>query len=554
MNSSSLQRLAPVRTLFLMVLCIGWTGCLTSNNGCQADTVHPEPKDGPSTKADKPGGTKNHVLPVYDVKNYGATGNGITLDTAALQYAIDTAAQAGGGTVYFPAGTFRSGTLQLKTNICVELGPGCKLVGSTDLADYDPKKTHLLFAEDAQNISLVGPGTIDGQGPRFWDNGRLEKWLKGEGELRRTKEMIRFDRCTGIRLEQIQVRDGAFWNIAMGHCREIVIDGIRIRTGVYENDGPNTDGINLWHCQRVAISNCDIVTGDDCIVVLGDSRDVTIQNCQLQTSETALMISGVRNLTFSNSTIHDSGCGIGFRVWNDIVVDGVAINNIVLSTSERYQGGGTAIYLWSFPVYTETVMKNLQDLPPAGTIKNISISNFVATANGLVCVNGYPTAPVQGLTLENVRFTMFGRKRSEYNDAPPFPYPIYGFHNASPYGMFFRYVDDLVLRNVDIVWNTPERTDWGAALRCWNVNDLKITGFSGRQSAGSSQPTISLKQVHGASIRDCKADPQTGTFLELLEGTRNVAMWNNDLMASQTPIDNQSGETIFLRHNRMQDR
>jgi len=149
--------------------------------------------------------------------------------------------------------------------------------------------------------------------------------------------------------------------------------------GVYEDDGPNTDGINLWNCTRVQISDCDIITGDDCIVVLGTSRDVTITNCTLQTSETALMISGVRNLSFSNSTIHDAGCGVGFRVWNDIVVDGVVINNVVMDVSDRFQGGGTAIYMWSFPLYVETPIPADTPLPPPGKVSNVTVSNVVAS-------------------------------------------------------------------------------------------------------------------------------------------------------------------------------
>ena len=92
--------------------------------------------------------------------------------------------------------------------------------------------------------------------------------------------------------------------------------------------------------RKIRISDCDIQTGDDCIVLLGDSRDVNITNCKFTTTETALMISGVRNLTFSNCTIHDAGCGIGFRVWNDIVVDGVRIDNIVMDVSDKFDTGG----------------------------------------------------------------------------------------------------------------------------------------------------------------------------------------------------------------------
>lgn len=183
---------------------------------------------------------------------------------------------------------------------------GSTLWGSTDLTQYDAEHKHLLYAENADNIAIAGSGAIDGNGPRFWDGGRLERWLRGESDLPRTADMIRFDGCENITIEDVQVRYGAFWNIGFGHCRRIAVRGLTIINGIYEEDGPNTDGINLWHCTKVRISDCDVQTGDDCIVVLGESRDVTITNCQFTSTETALMISGVRNLTFSNCTIHDA--------------------------------------------------------------------------------------------------------------------------------------------------------------------------------------------------------------------------------------------------------
>ena len=89
-------------------------------------------------------------------------------------------------------------------------------------------------------------------------------------------DMLRFDRCRDVVLEDIEVRYGAFWNIGFGDCERLKIRGISMVNGIYDEDGPNTDGINLWNCRRVRISDCDIQTGDDCIVVLGESRDVTI--------------------------------------------------------------------------------------------------------------------------------------------------------------------------------------------------------------------------------------------------------------------------------------
>ena len=540
------ESLFGLQTLLVSTICL-----MVLISGCSSVAQNAHQGNGSKKSAAVSTALTSIGFPVYNVLEFGAVGDGKFLNTRAIQRAIDRAAEVGGGTVYFPPGTFLSGTIRLKSNTTIFLEQGCTLSGSKRLSDYDVNFTNLIYSRDAHNVSICGPGVINGNGPSFWDNGRLEKWLKHEIDLPRTKDMIRFDRCRNIRLENVLVTDGAFWNIGFGDCSEITICGIKIRTGVYEKDGPNTDGINLWNCQKVAISNCDIVTGDDCIVVLGESRDVTITNCQLQTSETALMISGVRNLAFSNSTIHDSGCGIGFRAWNGILVDGVVINNIVMDVSDRFKGGGTAIYIWSFPIYVETSVPPETKLPPPGVVKNINISNLVATANGLVCVNGCKDGFVNGLTLDNIRFTMFGGKVSQYNDNPPYPYPIYGFHHGSPYGMFFRYVNDLVLRDVQVRWNEPEQLDWGSALRCWDVKNLEVSGFSGRQSKGSKRPAISLDNVEGVFVHNCQAPAGTATFLELLGETQSVTVIGNDLHRANKSIENQSGSKLFLRNNHM---
>lgn len=470
---------------------------------------------------------------VHDIKSFGASGDGRTLNTDAIQKAVDTVSGEGGGTIYFPPGDYLTGTIRLRNNITLYLENGCTIWGSTDLAHYNADHKHLLYAEDAKNIVITGRGAIDGNGPKFWDGGRLERWLRGEADLPRTSDMLRFDRCENIILEDIEVRYGAFWNIGFGDSRRIKIRALTVINGVYEEDGPNTDGVNLWHCTQVRISDCDMQCGDDCIVVLGDSRDVVITNCRLTTTETALMISGVRNLTFSNSTIHDAGCGIGFRVWNDIIVDGVLIDNIVMDVSDRFDTGGQAIYMWSFPLYVESDSEIPKDepLPPAGSVSNVTISNVTAKANGGIFITGHREREgyIKSLIFNNVRIHMHGGKdKSELNDNPPDPYPIYGFHGA-PYAMYLRYIDQLTMRNVHFSWNTPEQPAWGSALRCVCVEDLDLDGFVGRQALSSEAPAILLRQVQSAILRNCRAPVNTDTFVEIGEGTRDVTLMNNDL-------------------------
>ncbi|NRA97198.1 MAG: right-handed parallel beta-helix repeat-containing protein [Planctomycetes bacterium] len=489
-----------------------------------------------------------------DVRAFGAVGDGHTLNTAAIQRAVDAVAAEGGGTVFFPAGDYLTGTVRLRDDVTLHLGEGSTIWGSTRIEDYDAKEQHLLFAEDAENIAIVGRGAIDGQGPRFWDGGRLERWLKGEGDLVRTSDMIRFDRCKNVTLEDVEVRYGAFWNIGFGDCERITIRALTMINGIYENDGPNTDGINLWNCKKIRISDCDIQTGDDCIVVLGESRDVTITNCKFTTSETALMISGVRNLTFSNSTIHDAGCGVGFRVWNGIVVDGVRVDNIVMDVSDRFDTGGQVVYLWSFPLYVEEAPPPGTVLPAAGVVDNVTLSNITAKANGGIFVTGFREAEgyVRSLTLENIDILMNGgMDKSTLNDNPPDPYPIYGFHGA-PYAIFVRFVKHLELRNVTFRWNTPERAAWGSAVRCWSVDHVEIDGFEGRQSAGSSLPAIWLRDVERAFVHGCLAPEGTGTFLHLGAGTEDVTLLGNDLSQARVALTAGPGANpkVFESGNR----
>jgi len=498
-----------------------------------------------------------HSNTVYDVCAFGAVGDGTTMDTESIQQAVDRASAAGGGTVYFPPGDYLTGTVRLRDNVTLYLDFGSTIWGSTDLDHYDPEHKHVLYARNARNIAIDGRGAVDGNGPRFWDGGRLERWLRGECDLPRTSDMIRFDECENITIEDIEVRYGAFWNIGFGHCHRIAVRALTIINGIHEEDGPNTDGINLWHCTRVRISDCNIQTGDDGIVVLGDSRDVTITNCQLTSSETALMISGVRNLAVTNCIIHDSGSGIGFRVWNDITVDGVLIDNVAIDVPNRRREGGQAIYLWSFPLYIESndEIPEGESLPPAGTIDNVTISNVTARVNGGVFITGFREKEgyVKRLTLQNIDIVMMGgvEKSDELNVDPPDPYPIYGHHGA-PYAMYFRWIDDLKLRNLRFTWNAPEQAAWGSALRCVDIGDLEIAGFEGRQALPSDEPAIRLVGVGRAYLHGCRAPQQTGTFLSLEDGTGDLTLIGNELSRARRAyaIPENSSPTIFEAANR----
>ena len=468
-------------------------------------------------------GLEPYNLPAYNVKDFGVVGDGKTMNTDGIQRAIDTAARDGGGVVYFPPGNYLTGTIQFGNNVTLYLEAGSTIWGSKNKDDY--RNGCLIYAENVINIAIRGLGTINGNGESFWKREK-GRWITGDW---RPNRMMQFIKCENLLLEDITIRNSPAWTIHPIDCDRVTIRGISILNGIYEDDGPNTDGINPDGCKNVCISDCYIQTGDDCIVLKctrsADQicRNITVTNCVLTTTETALKIGSeskgeFRNITFSNCTILDAGCGIGLWMRDGGLIDGWVINNISMSLTSPFLRGGQPIYMWSYKRTDDT---------PWGTVKNVTISNLTAVGDGGIFISGVPEKHIEGITLDNVRIFMRGKRETEWHVEPPYPFTVWGHHRA-PYDIFCRYVDDLKIRNVQITWNTPEESIWGSAIRCWHIKDLEIDGFVGRQSITSEAPAIWFKDVKGAFIHNCRVPEGTGTFLKVDEGTGHITLMGND--------------------------
>src|SRR5579859_1737606 len=251
--------------------------------------------------------SKKPGVSLYDIREFGAAGDGKRLDTPAINAAIDQCHAAGGGTVYVPPGTYLSGTVQLKSNVTLYLEAGATLLGSKNISDYtamagppslaDANQRHLIFARDAENVGLSGPGRIDGQGPSFWVPSQRvvpppeEDWRDVATfdwkPVDRPSPLLEFYNCKNLRIEDVRIENAAGWTLRPVHCDEVFIHGITIRNPVI---GPNTDGIDPTCCRNVLISNCVIDTGDDAICLKSESpygdppracKNITISNCVL---------------------------------------------------------------------------------------------------------------------------------------------------------------------------------------------------------------------------------------------------------------------------------
>ena len=299
----------------------------------------------------------------FSVADYGASGDGKTLDTRAIQAAIDACAAQGGGTVSLPAGTYRSGTLELKSHIVFRLEPGAVLLGSGDLKDYRDngfkhnemrETTSLIYAIDQSDVRITGGGVIDLNDRPFmhWDRPRpalpaAEAALLSARQLKecvvqpaeRPSQPIFFQNCRNLRLDDITVRNAPCWTISINSSRDIRIDHLLIDNNPVV---PNNDGIHFCSSQDIVVSDCIIRTGDDCLAFSGITNwdgiceRIVVTNCSLQAKSAAVRLghlaSKIRNAVFSNLVISDSNRGFAIQAGDGGWVENVQVSNVVMDT------------------------------------------------------------------------------------------------------------------------------------------------------------------------------------------------------------------------------
>ncbi len=259
---------------------------------------------------------------LYDIRGFGAVGDGIAMNTGAIQAAIDRCTADGGGTVVVPAGRFLTGTIRLRDRVVLHVSSGGVLLGSTRAVDY-ATDTHknmyknephmdrcLIFAQGATNIGLEGHGVIDGQG----------KSLPQAGDPQQNRPMlIRLVDCCTVRMRDLTLLSPAGWTSAWLYCRDIVVDGIRI----HSRANGNGDGLDFDGCQEVRVSNSTFDTSDDSICLQTSRpdrpcRQVTITNCVFRSQWAGVRIGLLSRGDFEDVTV--SNC-----VFTDIQDSGLKI-------------------------------------------------------------------------------------------------------------------------------------------------------------------------------------------------------------------------------------
>jgi len=421
----------------------------------------------------------------YHITDYGAVGDGKTLNTEAIQAAIDAATAAGGDTVIIPEGTFVSGTVYLKDGVTLFLEEGATLLGSPHLADYPMHelsttrsyterytKKGLIYAEGVNNIAIIGKGTING-------NSYAPEFRAASKEDMREKPLgIKLISCKGVRVEGVTIKQAGLWLQHYLNCEDLTIRNIRaFNHGNFTNDGMNIDG-----CRNVLIEDVYIDSHDDALVFksTGPARceNVTVRNCELKSHCHALKFgtettSGFSDFDISGIRIRPSDTlhyktGKPWRVITGValeMVDGGNMENIRISDLKA-----DSVYAPIFIKLGNRARKHRDDAPePApGSIRNITLSNFEITDAGPFSssVTGFPGHQVENVTLRDISITYNEAPKAEalFEEVPENEkrYPeITMFTKGLPeqkylptHGLFARHVNGLTIENFEV--NTAE--------------------------------------------------------------------------------------------------
>lgn len=298
------------------------------------------------------------------ILEYGAIGDGKTLNTQSIQQAIDACAESGGGQVVIPAGVFVSGSIWLKSHVELHLAHGAVLKASSDYRDYNaldafPQNMnspemegwvgrHLIIALNQTNIAVTGHGVIDGSGDTFFEPWQKNPWGWNYGWAygfsrekdkinRRPGQVMCLIECEHIRVTDITFRNAPCWCCFLHGCDYATIRGIHVFN---EKHYANTDGIDIDTCRYVTISDCIIDTGDDAIAIRSNAKrllkatdgcqNITISNCILSSSSCVFRIGvgfgKIRNVTISNIVMHRGGTGLRFERSQ---IENMTITNII---------------------------------------------------------------------------------------------------------------------------------------------------------------------------------------------------------------------------------
>ena len=482
---------------------------------------------------------------VYDVRRFGVHGGRDVLETARFQAALDTCSQAGGGTVYVPAGDYLSGGLLLPSRVSLYLEAGATIYASTRQEDYQEGMHQLITARKAENISILGPGALHGQGTK--DLGRRPGFADEPRPKFRTRVMLLED-CRQVILRDFTILYSDSWACHLRTCEKVVVDGITILNNYFRT---NSDGIDPDSCRDVRISNCHITAGDDCICLKTHDdipcEDIVVTNCTTESIATAIKLGtgsdgDYRNITISNCTVRNSTVGVGFFIKDGGTIESVAVSNLAIETlRDPSLVSPNRLRNMSYPLFMD--IEKRHDDSRVGAIRNVTFSNIEIRSNNGILMQGMRESVLENLVLHNISlrvtqaFDYSQRAKHAGGDINPHDDRITLYARQPSYCTLANLrnvvVDNLQVEAAPGVLEAYPRT----ALSVFNAEGALLTSIA-RTPGGDFGPVVELHDVRPSLITGCLAGPGTGTFLRTYGMAEDdVALEANNLRLAKKAVE-----------------
>lgn len=474
----------------------------------------------------------------FPVSAYEPHRDGETLDTEAIQAAIDACAAVGGGRVVIQPGRYLIGSLVLKSGVELHLSAGATLLGSTDLAHYTAGEGQkgsyfsrsLIYANGAEGISLTGQGTIDGQGRAFWD--------ENFRALERPRPWLNFVDCTHLRIEGLRLLHSPAHVLALDGCRFVRLTDLHI-----ENDmrGPNTDGIDLYRCAEVFIQGCYISTGDDAICFKSRPdrvmENIVVRDCVLESDDAAIKFGtgsgGInRYISCSNLIIRNTRYAIALFMIDGGRHEHLSFDHIQIQTGSRHKT--------EYPIFIDIDQRKADS--ELGQINHLSFSNLDIHTQGNILIAGQAQAPIRDLHLRNVRMyvaegmdlsTRSGKPRGNKNLGSQGNVDL----SQYPAHLTLAYIDGLDIDGLYLLADSSSQAVDRHGLYLQGVQQATVRRYRGRSyQAGGNHAALALRDTRDVLLTQAQAPAQTGTFLQVLDSlSGGLRLLHNDFSAAEQP-------------------
>ncbi len=542
----------------------------------------------------------------YNIRDFGAKGDGKTSDTTALQAAIDACHREQGGTVLVPAGVFVIGTTELKSNVRLQIAAQGTLLGSTDKKEYYAAEkipltgdstlgdgnVGLLFAVGAENVTVEGPGTIDGNGAQFHSPKRGVPSPVGLRGDERPYHLL-FFQCRNLRVRDIFLKDGAYHSIRVIQSTCAWFTGIHIHSRVNSNN----DGFHFISATHVHMSNCSVQSQDDACALFGSCQNVTITNCEFSTRWSVFRFGGgtVKDIAISNCLLYEVfGCPIKMRCGPGSTFERVSFSNLVMDNVTgpisigNGPGGRRARRPGEEGSETNRVNRTVENLSAPGAVdlaantnapapfvpvpdpedlarapgicRNISFNGIYAVVSkpyqlpdvtfpnaynpaeifSCISLNGITPACLQDIRFNDVHviFPGGGTLEQGANRSVPEIADEYFRNGILPsYALFARGVRGLTLNNVRFEMAAP---DLRPAVVFDHVNDAAVNGLNvqGQEQAESVLRFIESRDVLMSATRLLTP---AKVFLQVEGHNENIRIDGGDLTRAANPVAHKYG-------------